>query len=264
MGKSREFQHSDDVGATPTTTAEVPLRPPTDLIWGSEHDDAMISSLKELVVQLGDALLQPSEVVLHDLRALPNSIVAIRGDVTGRKPGDPATDVLLRRMVSGDPGSGSSYATVLPDGRRLRSTTTILRNGVGVPLAAICVNTDISNWIAVAQAAQGLIGIDGAEGEPESARVESDEAEPQDRSGELFAHDIDELSEQMLLSVIKDTGVPVDLMHKRHKISVVRQLRERGFFLLKEAVEMCASALQVTRFTIYNYINEIESEERIK
>ena len=47
-------------------------------------------------------------------------------------------------------------------------------------------------------------------------------------------------------------------MHKRHKLAVVADLRDRGFFLLKESVDTAAAALDVTRFTIYNYLNELE------
>ncbi|GAB96287.1 putative transcriptional regulator YheO [Kineosphaera limosa] len=49
-------------------------------------------------------------------------------------------------------------------------------------------------------------------------------------------------------------------MQKRHKLAVVGDLKERGFFMLKESVETAASALAVTRFTIYNYLNEIDAQ----
>ena len=32
--------------------------------------------------------------------------------------------------------------------------------------------------------------------------------------------------------------------------------------MLKESVEMAAQALQVTRFTIYSYLNELGNEQR--
>ena len=50
-------------------------------------------------------------------------------------------------------------------------------------------------------------------------------------------------------------------MQKKHKIAVVHLLKERGFFMLKESVGMAAQALQVTRFTVYNYLNELGNEE---
>jgi predicted transcriptional regulator YheO len=45
---------------------------------------------------------------------------------------------------------------------------------------------------------------------------------------------------------------------------VVNDLKDRGFFMLKESVGMAAQALQVTRFTVYNYLNELDNDERDK
>ena len=42
---------------------------------------------------------------------------------------------------------------------------------------------------------------------------------------------------------------------------IVRELRDRGFFLLRDAAETAGHALGVSRFTIYNYLNEIEGAE---
>ena len=52
-------------------------------------------------------------------------------------------------------------------------------------------------------------------------------------------------------------------MRKEHKVEVVAELDRRGFFLIKQAAETAAAALGVTRFTIYNYLNEVNgtSEE---
>lgn len=35
-------------------------------------------------------------------------------------------------------------------------------------------------------------------------------------------------------------------------------LKRRGFFMLRDSIEDAASALGVTRFTIYNYLNELD------
>jgi predicted transcriptional regulator YheO len=49
-------------------------------------------------------------------------------------------------------------------------------------------------------------------------------------------------------------------MRKEHKMQVVSELDRRGFFLIKQAAETAATALGVTRFTIYNYLNELGGE----
>jgi predicted transcriptional regulator YheO len=65
----------------------------------------------------------------------------------------------------------------------------------------------------------------------------------------------------MVQHTIAAIGIPVELMHKPHKMAVVRELDSRGFFLIKDAVEDTAKALHVTRFTVYNYLNEIRDDE---
>jgi predicted transcriptional regulator YheO len=40
---------------------------------------------------------------------------------------------------------------------------------------------------------------------------------------------------------------------------VVEELQARGVFLLRDAVEMVAEALSVSKFTIYNYLNELSA-----
>jgi predicted transcriptional regulator YheO len=78
---------------------------------------------------------------------------------------------------------------------------------------------------------------------------------------EKFFPDIDELAVHLLAEAIEASGAPVELMHKKHKIAVVKDLKDRGFFMLKESVGMAAKALRVTRFTVYNYLNELGNEE---
>jgi len=49
---------------------------------------------------------------------------------------------------------------------------------------------------------------------------------------------------------------PVKLMDKADNVRVVRTLDARGIFLIKGAVQAVACALNVSRYTIYNYFSE--------
>lgn len=222
--------------------------------------ERLIAAFTQLVSPLGQALPGgTSEVVLHDLSLLPRSIVAIEGDVTGRKVGDPATDLLLERLGAGDRQSAYiNYETVLPDGRRLISSTIILHDVGGNPVAALCINTDPSMWETVKRAAAAMLGEQL--GDAPVVQKSPDEVQPQASGAEAFARDIDELAAAILARSLDESGVPVELMQKKHKVEVVRRLQERGLFMLKDAVELAAKTLRVTRFTIYNYLNEIENQ----
>ena len=46
-------------------------------------------------------------------------------------------------------------------------------------------------------------------------------------------------------------------MEKEEKIELVRIFEERGVFLVKGAVEYVAEVLNVSRYTVYNYLDEI-------
>jgi hypothetical protein len=50
-------------------------------------------------------------------------------------------------------------------------------------------------------------------------------------------------------------GVPLAELDRRTKQSVVRILETRGAFSVRHGVETVATALGVSRFTVYNYLN---------
>lgn len=212
--------------------------------------ERLLAVFSQLVEPIGRSLPVSSEVVLHDLSRLPNSIAAVYGDVTGRRIGDPATDLLLRGSVSGLFETTVGYETRLPDGRRLKSSTMIIRDISGNAVAALCINSDLSVWQQVERIASNMLGTDM----PQESTAQ---VPPHPAVSEVFVKDVDELAALLIHQAIGESGVPVALMHKQHKIEVVRALKSRGMFMLRDAVEMIANSLNCTRFTIYNYLNEI-------
>lgn len=245
---------------------------------GDADREAVFAVLSQLVGPLGRSLPGPVEIVLHDLAALPNSIVAIEGDVTGRRPGDLATDRLLETAASGSFETRTGYRTTSPSGRSLLSTTIVIRDAAGRPAAALCINRDVTDWQIIGSAARSILGENeaglGSGGSGGVGGVGQNERNAQDErsgaaalgsadGGEAFVHDVDELAAAVLRQAVAEQDVPVSLMRKAHKVEAVRSLKRRGFFMLRDAVEMAAQALGVTRFTIYNYLNEIgESADR--
>jgi predicted transcriptional regulator YheO len=223
--------------------------------------ERLIAVFSQLVEPIGRSLPSSSEVVLHDLSLLPNSIVSIYGDVTGRRVGDPATDLLLQKVSDLTDDRMVGYETSLPDGRRIRSSTMIIRDVAGVPVAAFCINSDLSAWLSVQRVVDIMLtGV--APAAADVPRPTPVAGTVRDEPTEMFVRDVDELAAHLIHRAVASIGVPVELMHKRHKVEVVRDLRSRGMFMLRDAVEMIASSLLVSRFTIYNYLNEIIDEEK--
>lgn len=215
----------------------------------------ILATLAGLVDSFNRAMPGPSEVVLHDLAKLPDSIVAIAGSLTGRAVGGPATDMLLRAQSAGRLATRIGYETSLEDGRLLRSSTLIVTNSADEPVAALCINSDVTMWRTLHEVSRAM--LPGARWPGE---LPDQSADPVPADAERFVHDIDELAEALLRQTIGAVGVPIDLMQKKHKLAVVADLKDRGFFMLKESIERAAGALLVSRFTIYNYLNELDAE----
>jgi hypothetical protein len=67
----------------------------------------------------------------------------------------------------------------------------------------------------------------------------------------------------ILLELERRHGMPLAELDRKTKQSVVRILETRGAFSVRHGVETVASALGVSRFTVYNYIN-YAAEQRAK
>lgn len=219
-----------------------------------------MNALTQVIDGIGAALPPGSEILLHDLGKLPESIVAVSGSVTGRAIGDPATDYLLEMAGRGSYRTYSEHESQLASGQQLRSATAIIYDPHGEPMAAVCINTDTTAWHAIAGFARAMTGTMPGESGGTSLSTVVTPAEAALHEPEHFVRDVDELADLLLERALAGAGRPVASMRKRHKLEVVRYLRERGFFLLKDSVDVAAKSLGITRFTIYNYFNELDQE----
>lgn len=137
----------------------------------------------------------------------------------------------------------------------------------GEPAAALCFNSDVSSWVTVRSMMDNLIlgssnNINRAVSAPESQKGIS--SRPVEEKDEYFPLDVEDLADHLIEGAIRKVGVPVEEMKKRHKVEVVQELEKRGFFLVKDSIDQIAHSLNVTRFTIYNYLNEITDTESVK
>ncbi|MDF2823191.1 MAG: aminotransferase class [Mycobacterium sp.] len=185
----------------------------------------LVPAVEGLAAMLGPG----NEVLLHDFSRLPDSIAAIAGDLTHRTVGGPMTDLLLGLIRRGTTQDLINYRTNNPDGRPIRSSTVFLRDADGIAIGCLCVNTELSEPLSDV---------------------------PPDRA-ESFPPDVDSLQRFLVDRAITKVGIEPAQMKKQHKAAVVRELDEAGFFLIRDSVDHVAGQLDVTRYTIYNYLNEV-------
>lgn len=213
----------------------------------------IVSVMEQLVPALADALGSGTEIVLHDLTKLPNSIVAIANPITGRQVGGPASDLGLEVLQSGWSEHLIGYRSELEDGTTLRSSSLFLKDDRDRAVCALCLNTDISSIDKAREALEKLTEIRELSEVTNAVGAERVES---------FPRSLDDLARTVLRDAIAESGVPLELMHKRHKVAIVGELQRRGFFAIRDAVELAAAALAISRHTIYNYLNEIDGRRR--
>ena len=184
------------------------------------------------------------EACVHDLTTLDNSLAYIRGEVTGRKPGAPATDLLVKLINSNDNTDVHSYRTVSSDGRALKSTTTLIRNSSGQPIAAFCINFDTTEFYNAGQALLPFLGVQ--ETCPAAGT-------------ETFAHSVGETMEALFQNAVAAIGKHPTSMSGDERKRLIGALEMDGLFHFKGAVEHVARHIGITRFTVYNYLKKVRT-----
>lgn len=216
----------------------------------------VLSTLKAAIAAIGSVAGRNMEILLHDLDQPEQSVVAIvNGHLSGRVVGSPILaapeqDQGFQALMRAAHKPGCE-PVVLPDypttlkGRSLRSATAILRDSEGHPFASLCINVDNSGLDAALEFLRQLqpVGADQVLSTPLPAD------DPADMSV---------LMAEIIANALQSCGH--GRMNKQAKVEAVRLMQERGLFIVKGGVEKAAAALGVTRYTVYNYLEQLRGE----
>lgn len=207
----------------------------------------ILKAFVPMVKALAETLGPDYEVVLHDVSDPEHSVVAIEnGHVTGRSVGSPLTDFglyLLRSSRFKNVDYVANYMTRTKDGKKLRSTTVFIRDEAGEIVGFLCINYDTTKALIVKEFAEQQLKFQNLE-------------EITGAKEERFASKVEELLAEAMQEVKSLTGKPLRFASKEEKLTVIKKLDEKGFFLLKGAVEMLAQELGNSKFTVYAYLRE--------
>ena len=203
-----------------------------------------------LVDALAETFGKNCEVVLHDFSKPHKSIIKIaNGYITGRGVGGPATDLILSYVENRGHKNDSlvGYRTKTKKGAELKSTTVFIRDDKDKIVGALCINIDITPYVSTKNVLEELCLMPNAQ---------TLGAEKQ--THEKFESSVDNVINELLEHSISKVGKPTVHMAKEDKLRIIRDLKEKGLFLIKGSAKRVSQELNVSLATIYKYLEEIQ------
>jgi predicted transcriptional regulator YheO len=211
-------------------------------------DDFIISRFSIVVDAIAKTFGSTCEVVLHDLRQLDKSVIKIEhGHITGRHIGSSITDLALKNLKKTMVNDVLiNYPTTTKGGRNLKSTTVLIRNKKDIPIAALCINIDITNL----QIADSIIN--------ELCLINTRKEE----ITETFEKDVESTINSIINNALAVHHIPLPIVQKEDRMKIVAKLDEQGVFLIKGALKIAANKLNVSKYAIYNYLDQIKRTDQ--
>ncbi|MGN0997131.1 MAG: transcriptional regulator [Candidatus Ventricola sp.] len=207
--------------------------------------DDMLAFLKNEARGIATMFGPNCETLVHDMTRPGHPILAIyNGSVTGRDVGSTAD-------IFGDIGDydetiykNKDYTNQMVlsrDGRTLKSTTF---NIVGDDFHfALGINMDITHMV---RATQMLSEMTATSGDLQQTLM-------QDARSQL---------EELLRECISAVGKEPEQMKKTDRMRIIRMLYKRRAFTYQKSVAIVAERLNVSRYTVYKYMHELEEAEQ--
>ncbi|NLK00028.1 MAG: transcriptional regulator [Clostridia bacterium] len=198
----------------------------------------LIDLLKRIGKGIASMFGDNCEVLISDLDNPENSIIAIyNGHVTGRKIGDPLSELGFRTIRKQEIEKDLiNYKGKTKEGALVKCSTFHIQ--VGDNRLALGINYDYTYLDMAQSALRGFL-------------------ETEEEVDEVFVENSREMLKNLLEEADKLVGKPPSLMSKDDRLKIVSYLDERGAFLVQRGVKIVAEHLNVSRYTIYNYLNEI-------
>lgn len=198
---------------------------------------------------IADTFGNHCEVILHDFSIPQNSVVYTRNNVvTNRQVGESFTEyfvkeVLLSRKFKDD--VSSNYVMKGADGQTIKSSTVLIRDQAEKVIGSLCVNIDISCMKELMEKFTSMMGLEELEEEAEKDTGEEVAVLP----------NIQEIVDDIIEHTIGNQNI--EGMSRDQKIDRIRFMNEKGLFLIKGAADKVAERMNISKVTVYSYLDEI-------
>lgn len=207
----------------------------------SEHT---LEFLKRMADGLAVMFGNNCEIVIHNMKDFESSILYIvNGHVTDRQEGG-KFDILGTKEID-ELFRGTDLVNYKGESKNnhLIKSSTFHIKGEDYHYA-FGINYDYTNMQIVHNVVGDLIRV----GESIDVAIDKD-VNLERKLTELFNQAIDYV------------GKPLAFMRKKERVQMIKYLNESGAFSIHKSIPIIAEKMNVSRYTIYNYLKEIEAQE---
>ena len=210
----------------------------------ADEDRAILNSYRAVVEGVSALIGNHCEIVLHSLEDLEHSAICIaNGHNTNRQKGSPLTDLALKSLHNMKTDSVSKpYFTRIKNGGLMKSVTIAIRNKNQRIIGLLCININLD--VPLSQFIQALM--------PSNPRGET--------SSVNFASSVEELVSQTVEHTIEEVNADRLVANNNKNRQIVVSLFEKGIFDIKDAINLVADRLDISRHTVYLYIRQIKQD----
>ena len=202
--------------------------------------DPALDNFRAIADAIATLFFPHAEVVLHDLRT--QKVDYIANNLSKREIGDDSSleDMLSEEISERNIGP---YEKLNWDGQKIRSLSTVLRDGEERPLAVLCINLNISLFENAKAALDLFLSPSKLIPQPDS----------------LFRDDWQERINTFLHAWLRERQLSLNLLTRDHKRELVLALHAEGAFKGKSASNYVANVLNMGRATVYKHLKELKS-----
>ncbi|MEK5485123.1 helix-turn-helix transcriptional regulator [Lysinibacillus sp. FSL M8-0355] len=202
---------------------------------------------------IGEMFGPNCEVIIHDLTTPESSVTyTFNNHVTGRKVGQSFDHLIKKVLLSNDFKDDylAGYEFQTADNKTIKASTILIRSDDLKVIGALCINYDVNLLLDLKTMIDTLLPNIHA-----NKHTSHDMTNQEENIG-----NVEEITDQLIDQIISNRGNR--LVKRQEKMEVISFMDEKGIFLMKGAVDKVATKLNISKVTVYSYLDEIKKANK--
>lgn len=215
-----------------------------------------IQSVQMLGSQFGDSCQAVLYAIEGTQPQLRGSLIAVSGTTTGAKLGDPLPAFLLEHIQAQGYENAYGFINKSFQGLVLRTSIQFVFSRNQEVAGCLCIHHNIVHIKMIISFLEELTRSSSLEDEDEWGNKQT-AGEKSFRASNIQGF-LDSVLSELIAERVGDGNF--SMLEKIDKLALITELDQRGVFLVKGAVNLIAKRLNMSKFSIYNYLDEIRTE----